>query len=533
MSKPTYSHTLNNNEILLTRRLNLSNGTFAGVVTVHVAPAQLTAVFGEKAVKPSESAWLVGLDGTVRARVTAGVVKSGDDVTGGILFREQQRTERGQLVGPGTLDGKVRLVSYRRVPGHPLFVSYSILRDEALLEAVQRENLLRIGAMLTTLMVVTLSAIVIHFIRFRERRSWELAIAKSRLEEAQRVAGIGDWAYNLQERRITWSPQLYRMYERSSPLSPLSADFAEMLPEESAHRHQTEITRVLKNGLPASWDLQVNLSSGVSRFHRLSSVPTKGRHGEIVGFHGTIQDITEIKRHETLQNELAHLSRNGALNALAATLSHELNQPLTAASNYLSAASYMASQLPAAAGASTVTALQDARAQILRAGEIIKRVRGLASGAGERMVISIDELLTEALATIAVTKVCAEPVALEGASKEIFVNVDTVQIQQVILNLVRNACQAHNGGSPPPLVTVHSGPDSKVHVCVIDQGPGFSKEMLESLGTPVVSSKNGSLGLGLSISKTIIEAHGGALQAENNARRGATVSFSLPLHSRG
>ena len=533
VSKPTYSRLLRSHAIWLTRRLNRPDGSFAGVAAINVEPRQLIAVFGQTAVKPSESAWVVGLDGTIRARMTGGQVTSGEDVSRGELFSRQMRAESGAYAGYGTIDRKLRLVSHRRVPNYPLFVSYSILHDEALREPRRRAQYFIAGAALATLAALLLAAMLIHVMRLRERRARELAVAKARLEDAQRIARIGDWAYRFEPPETVWSPHLYEMYERYPALGPMTEEELALCSPDSLERNRQSMERVLE-GMPTSWELKVRLPSGRTRFHRVSAVPTRDAHGAIVGFHGTTQDVTELKKLEAMQDELAHLSRVGALNALTATLSHELNQPLTAASNYLTAGQYAAERLSAEPAGAVAEFMKDARVQVLRAGEIIQRMRKLvSSGAAERSVESVDDIVAESLAVISMTKICSDPITSQGFEDELFVDADAVQIQQVILNLVRNACEAQKDReAPPPHLEVSARADGMVLVRVIDNGPGFSEDLRAKLYEPFMSSKQSGLGLGLSISRTIIEAHGGTLQAENRPSGGAIVSFTLPLHSR-
>jgi hypothetical protein len=115
----------------------------------------------------------------------------------------------------------MRLVSHRRVPGYPLFVSYSILEEEVLREVHRRALLFLIGAAVVTLASLAIAALVISALRQRERQALELAASKARLEEAQRVAKIGDWAHRFADDKVIWSPQLYEMYERDPELGPL------------------------------------------------------------------------------------------------------------------------------------------------------------------------------------------------------------------------------------------------------------------------------------------------------------------------
>jgi len=341
---------------------------------------------------------------------------------------------------------------------------------------------------------------------------------------------MGDWSYRTGDETVTWSPNLYEMYERDAALGPMGKEIATILSENSIRANKEARDRLIRERRPTSWELEVRLPKAGDRIYRVSGVPTLGSDGSVIGFHGTTQDVTEARRHDSLQAELAHFARVGAMNSLTATLSHELTQPLAAASNYLSTGRFLADRLPDAMGVPIAERLADAGAQIKRAGDIIQRMRSLvARGSSERNVVAIDVLLEEALETVRILRICDESIARVQPEVDIEVYCDAVQIQQVILNLVRNACEAQSGvDAGPPTISV-TLEEEMVRVGVRDHGPGFAPGLLQRLSQPFLTSKENGLGLGLSISRTIIEAHGGALRAENHPEGGALLSFTLPL----
>lgn len=529
VSKPAFSRFLQNDTLWLSRRINNPDGSLAGVVAINLDPAQLSAVFEQTVAHPSEVVWVAGLDGIIRSRRTTDGASSGQDVTASELFRAQQGATEGDFVIRGTFDGEVRLASIRRVPDYSLFVSYSVREDEILGPANRRANLFWIGAAAVTLMSAILAFLLINTLRRRERHAQELSGAKARLEEAQRIARIGDWALSFGDGRVTWSPEMYEMFERDRAVGPPGFDEAvARLDAELSQKSGSSIALLIESGSSVTWETTITLPSGHSFHHLVSAVATRDAHGAVMGIHGTTQDITERRKLESLQDDIAHLARIGEMNALTATLSHELNQPLTAAGNYLSAGEDLLPPGPAA------NLIREAQGQIRRTGEIIKRMRSLVSkGASSRSVISLDDILEEALAIVAVTKVCAAPIAVRASDREVFVQADSVQIQQVILNLIRNACEAQKGlDVGPPLVRIDDELEEEVVVRVIDNGIGVPQDIQSRLFEPFASSKQSGLGLGLSISRTIIEAHGGTLRAENNPAGGASMSFSLPVHAR-
>jgi len=252
-------------------------------------------------------------------------------------------------------------------------------------------------------------------------------------------------------------------------------------------------------------------------------------------FTGFIRDLTERQQTEArvqeLQDELARVSRLTALGELASALAHELNQPLSAIANYMQGSRRLLAQdEPALDRVSD--ALDRTAAQALRAGDIIRRLREfVARGETERSVESLPKLVEEASALallgakehgIRVTYAFDRDVEL--------VLVDKVQIQQVVLNLVRNAVDAMVADSPGlrELTIALSPADADmVQVTVADTGPGIAPDVVGQLFKPFVTTKRSGMGVGLSISRTIVEAHGGHIWAETAAWGGARFGFTL------
>jgi two-component system, LuxR family, sensor kinase FixL len=255
-------------------------------------------------------------------------------------------------------------------------------------------------------------------------------------------------------------------------------------------------------------------------------------------FTGFVRDLTERQqtqqRLQELQAGLIHMSRFTALGEMASTLAHELNQPLTAVANYLKGCrrlldSNESRHLPAARDA-----IELAAEQALRAGQIIRRLRDfVARGESERQVQNLAKLIEEAsaLALIGV-KESGVHASLELDPAVEFVLADKVQIQQVLLNLMRNAVEAMQETTVRRLVVATRKLDEEtVEISVVDTGPGIAPEIAKQLFQPFVTSKPLGMGVGLSISRTIMEAHGGRLWAEPNP--GGGTAFRLTLRAIG
>lgn len=255
-------------------------------------------------------------------------------------------------------------------------------------------------------------------------------------------------------------------------------------------------------------------------------------------FTGFVRDLTERQETENrlqdLQAEVVHIGRLSALGEMSSALAHELNQPLSAVGNYINGARRL---LDAGADPAAVRdGLDKAAAQTLRAGEIIRRLRDFVQkGETDRRIESLSKLVEEAsaLALLGVRDADIRvAIRLDPAVDQILA--DRVQIQQVLLNLIRNSVDAMLDrpaqGNPVRRLTIASeaAPDDMVQVSVADTGPGMAQEVLEKLFQPFVTTKPQGMGVGLSICRTIIEAHGGRIWTEPNAPNGTVFRFTLP-----
>jgi two-component system sensor kinase FixL len=276
-----------------------------------------------------------------------------------------------------------------------------------------------------------------------------------------------------------------------------------------------------------------------------STFPMELSIGESTGtgrrsFTGFIRDLTERQQtqqrlHE-LQSELAHMSRFTAMGEMASTLAHELNQPLTAIVSYLNGCRRLLDRGGAHDPATLRDGIEHAAEQALRAGQIIRRLREFVSrGETERRVESLPKLVEEASALALVgVKEAGVRVGFEFDPRAGFVMTDKIQIQQVILNLMRNAMEAMQETSRRELTISTVQLDSgMVEVRVADTGPGIAETILPQLFQPFVTSKPHGMGVGLSVSRTIVEAHGGRLWAEPNPGGGTIFRLTLKAHADG
>jgi C4-dicarboxylate-specific signal transduction histidine kinase len=536
VSAPIFGPLVGRNVIWLSRRLNHPDGSFAGVIAINIVPEQFTSFYRDATVGPRDVMSVIGLDGITRARRVGQVSSSGEDYRGHPFIQRQLRHPIGTYLGTSSnaADGVARYYSQRRLRDYPLFVAYGVPEAEVLEPSRLRARVLIAGAALASLFIVAFAALLTLYLNRRDRLLAEMARANERLQEAQRIGQIGDWDYDLRTGAVYWSPQLCAQFEREpGEGSPTFDEFQAYLDEEGRATIDRAHAEAIRTGKSQEIEYDVRLPSGVESRHQGVVIPTVDAAGNVVRLHGTDQNISARHLLDRLQSQVAHLSRVEAMNAMAATLAHELNQPLTAASNYLAGTRRRLDSGEAAAPGEIEHGLAGAEQQVHLAANIIRRVREMVvkqpKSAG---AVSLSRVVDNATALLSIaTAYPGLVVRKEIAADARAVRGDKIQIQQVMLNLIRNACDATRGQGAPEIVVSSLRQGDGIAVAVCDNGPGFSQPDGARF-SPFASTKEGGLGLGLSISRTIIESHGGRIWTEDRAGEGARVCFTLPAPRR-
>ncbi|MFC7054250.1 PAS domain S-box protein [Hansschlegelia quercus] len=251
-------------------------------------------------------------------------------------------------------------------------------------------------------------------------------------------------------------------------------------------------------------------------------------------FTGFIRDLTERQQTEArlqeIQSELIHMSRFTALGEMASTLAHEINQPLTAITNYLKGSRRMLERMEGEQAVVLRGAVDEAAEQALRAGDVIRRLRDFVTrGESERHIEELPRLIEEASALALVgARERGVRVSFRFKPAANLVLADRIQIQQVLLNLMRNAVEAMEGAERRELeIATEALADGLHAVSVADTGPGISPEIAGRLFQPFVTTKANGMGVGLSICRTIVEAHGGKLNVVSPPGGGTKFTFTL------
>jgi PAS domain S-box-containing protein len=337
----------------------------------------------------------------------------------------------------------------------------------------------------------------------------------------------------LPDTTLTYVNEAYCRYFGRTREELIGRKFTDLIPEASREIARRHVDSLLENPRVEPDEHEVVRQDGTVGWHQWVDHAVRGRDGRIIEFQGIGRDITDRKRAEDADRRIAQASRLALLGELTASIAHEINQPLGA---ILSNADAL--DLLLESGRSQPeqirAILSDIRREDLRASEVIRRVRSLVRRrAMDMSSLDINQVVREAL-LLADPECRRRMVALQTdlAPGLPAVVGDRVSLQQLLLNLIVNGMDAMGDVSVRErrlLLRTARAADSKVEVAVIDAGHGIAAEVFPRLFESFVTTREHGMGLGLSISRSIVEAHGGKIRAENNPDGGATVWFALPV----
>ena len=370
-----------------------------------------------------------------------------------------------------------------------------------------------------------------------ERASSEAALKRSEafLGEAQHLSRVGSFAWRVATNQITWSDQLYRIFE-FDPQVTVTLDLigTRVHPEDLTLLHEM-IERARSAASDFEYEHRLLMPDGSVKHLHLIAHGTKNESGE-VEYIGATQDVTQRRVAEAAldkaRSELAHVTRVMTLGALTASIAHEVNQPLSGIITNASTCLRMLDADPPNVDGARETAKRTIR-DGNRASDVVTRLRALFSKK-ELTLESLDlnEAAREVIA-LSSSELQRNRVVLQSELADDLppVSGDRVQLQQVILNLLRNASDAMAGIDDRPrqlMIRTERDAGDRVRLTVKDAGEGFDDHMVDNLFEAFYTTKPSGMGIGLSVSRSIIESHHGRIWAEPNDGPGATFAFAIP-----
>jgi PAS domain S-box-containing protein len=374
-----------------------------------------------------------------------------------------------------------------------------------------------------------------------ERKRAEEALRRSEayLAEAQRLSHTGTLAFNATA-PVYWSQESYRIWG----LDPLQGlpdrnTVLQRIHPDDRERVDAETEQALHEKRDFTLEFRIVLPDGAVRYLESTGRPLFSAHGELVEMVATHVDVTERKRaqeeHERLRQleaDLTHVNRLSLMGELTASLAHEILHPIASSRNNARAAMRFLDMSPP-----NMVEVREALASIVRDADrgksIVDRIRDHIKKApprNERFEINeaIEEVIEMVRSAIDKNKVLVRTRLSAGLTS---VWGDRVQLQQVVMNLILNSVEAMSAvedGARELSISTKQGQTSDISVAVQDSGPGIGPEHLEQVFAPFYTTKTGGIGMGLSICRSIIAAHGGRLWAEANRPRGTIFQFTLP-----
>ena len=372
-------------------------------------------------------------------------------------------------------------------------------------------------------------------LRQQKRVREELRRSEAFLAEAQRLTHVGSYSWRVATGEIKWSKQLYRIYEFEVGVN--------ITPELIRTRvHPEDVTLIEKMAEQArngrkdfEWQYRLLMPDGSIKYLHAVAHPTRDQNRQLE-YIAAVQDVTARRlveeARDKARSELAHVARMMSLGTLAAAIAHEINQPLSGiVTNASTCQRMLATEPPNIDGA-----FQTARRTIRdanRASEVITRLRALFNRKETATEpVDLNEATREVIAlSLSGLQRDQVIVRVELSDDLPAVSGDRIQLQQVILNLLRNAADAMNPVEGRPrvlLVRTEKDERNQVRLSVKDSGVGFMPQAAEKIFEGFYTTKADGMGIGLSISRSIIEAHQGRLWATPNDGHGSTFSFAIP-----
>jgi len=383
---------------------------------------------------------------------------------------------------------------------------------------------------------------VIRDVSARKRAEENLRRSETYLAEAQSVTHTGSCAIDGANRQILyWSDEMFRLFGFDPEQGlPLWDQWVQRIHPDDLNKFQIAGDKTFREKVHCNVEFRIVKADGAVRHIHAIGHPILSPSGDLVQVIGTMVDVTDRRRAEDererlrqVQAELAHITRASTIGELTAALTHEVKQPIAAAvTNAKTCMRWLNRDQP------DLMEARDAASRLIkdvtRASDIISRIGSLfKKGLPQRETVNVNEVIQEMIALL--TSEAARhsiPIAGDLARDVPHILADRVQLQQVLMNLMLNGIEAMTGLSAPGSLTISSRQEEgQLLISVADVGTGIQPEQAEQIFQAFFTSKPQGTGMGLAISRSIIEAHGGRLWATNNSGPGTTFHFTLPIET--
>ena len=330
----------------------------------------------------------------------------------------------------------------------------------------------------------------------------------------------------------TWNPAAERLYGYTAD-EAIGQDVSMLTPVDRRAELEELMERISRNESIDVFETVKLTKTGEPIDVSLTMAPIHDSQGNVIGASRIARDITaklaSERRLRRLQAEAAHAARISAAGQMAGALAHEMNQPLTAVVNYARSARRILLKRGMAEDDEVITYVDRAADQGQRASSIIKRLRQFIGNRQDRIDREdVNAVVEGALETALSDETSTSLNIVRDYSPDLpTIPLDRVQIQQVVANLIRNAREAMDGSAQQSLSVRTTDHPTFVAVTVSDTGPGLSDEVMAHLFEPFATTKRQGMGIGLTISRSIVETHGGHMSVNSN-EKGCEFSFTLP-----
>ena len=502
--------------ITLTRRLNKADGSFGGIAAISIEPRYLTSLFENTTLGPLDVMSLVLTDGISLARRRGDNISFGEDISQSQLLTEQRQRPIGAFIGPGGVDGEMRIFSYRTMLNYPVIVTVGTLQSDALAAVRARSGAYQTAAILLSILIAAGCTFGILLLARNERASHKLREQASLLDKAQDAIVVTD----LQRRVTFWNKSAERLYgwTAEEAIGKVVTDL--FYPDGDAAEVLRAFDDVRNNG---EWTGELQLRTKAGRRVSIESRSTLVRdaNGEPRSILSINTDVTDRRQ---LEQQFYRAQRLESIGTLAGGIAHDLNNVLAPIILGLGILKDRLTDDDSRDIMSTMTT------SAKRGAEMVSQVLSFARGQeGRRIEIKPGELIADVVRITRDTFPKTIEIVTEVEPNLPLIIGDPTQFHQVLLNLCVNARDAMPGGGRLTLSAKARG--GFVVFYVEDTGAGIPASVIDKIFDPFFTTKEAGkgTGLGLSTSQTIVRSHGGKIEVLSEPPHGARFEIHLPV----